>query len=50
MNIGRDGDDSIDREILSVAFAASAPNEGRPSTFIAPTNDAFVVARVDQID
>lgn len=50
INIGRDGDDSIDREILSVAFAASAPNEGRPSTFIAPTTDAFVVARVDQID
>ena len=36
--------------ILSVAFAASAPKEGRPSTFIASTNDAFVVARVDQID
>ena len=50
MNIGRDGDDSIDREVLSVAFAASAPNEGRPSTFVAPTTDAFVVARVDQID
>ncbi len=50
MNIGRDGDDSIDRQVLSVAFAASAPNEGRPSTFIAPTTNAFVVARVDQID
>lgn len=50
MNIGRNGDDSIDREVLSVAFAASAPNEGRPSTFIAPTTDAFVVARVDQIN
>ncbi|MGB0253455.1 MAG: SurA N-terminal domain-containing protein [Litorivicinaceae bacterium] len=50
MDIGRDGDDSIDREVLSVAFAASAPNEGRPSTFIAPTTDAFVVARVDQIN
>ena len=50
MNIGRNGDDSIDSEILSVAFVASAPNEGRPSTFIAPTNDAFVVARVDQIN
>ncbi len=50
MNIGRDGDDSIDREVLSVAFAASAPNDGRPSTFVAPTTDAFVVARVDQID
>ncbi len=50
INIGRDGDDSIDREVLSVAFAASAPHEGRPSTFIAPTTDAFVVARVDQID
>ena len=50
MNIGRSGDDSVDRDILSVAFAASAPNEGRPSTFMASTNDAFVVARVDQID
>ena len=50
MNIGRNGDDSIDRELLLVAFAASAPNEGRPSTFIAPTTDAFVVARVDQIN
>ena len=50
MNIGRNGDDSIDREVLSVAFAASAPNDGRPSTFIAPTTDAFVVARVDQIN
>ncbi|MEE2820562.1 MAG: SurA N-terminal domain-containing protein [Pseudomonadota bacterium] len=50
INIDRNGDDSIDRESLSVAFAASAPNEGHSSTFIAPTNDAFVVARVDQID
>ena len=28
MNIGRSGDDSVDRDILSVAFAASAPMKG----------------------
>ena len=48
-DLSREGDDSISRDILAVAFAASAPNEGRPSTFVAPVNNSVVVARVDQI-
>ena len=48
-DLSREGDDSISRDILAVAFAASAPSEGRPSTFIAPVNNSVVVARVDQI-
>jgi len=48
-DLSREGDDSIRRDTLAVAFAASAPNEGRPSTFVAPVNNSIVVARVDQI-
>ena len=32
-----------------MAFAASAPGGGRPSTIIGPANNSVVVARVDQI-
>ena len=49
MNIGRSGDDSVDREV-SRLHLQHLLHEGRPSTFMASTNDAFVVARVDQID
>ncbi len=48
-NLSRNGDDSISRDTLAVAFAASAPSEGRPSTFVAPANNSVVVARVDDI-
>ncbi len=49
-NLSRNGDDSMSRDTLAVAFAASAPGEGRPSTFVAPANNSVVVARVDQIN
>jgi len=48
-NLSRNGDDSISRDTLAVAFAASAPSEGHPSTFVAPVNNSVVVARVDEI-
>ena len=49
-NINRKGNDSIDPEALAVAFAASAPSGGRPSTIVGPANNSVVVARVDQIN
>ena len=49
-NINRKGNDSIDPEALAVAFAASAPGGGRPSTIVGPANNSVVVARVDQIN
>ena len=33
-----------------MAFAASAPSGGRPSTIVGPANNSVVVARVDQIN
>jgi hypothetical protein len=48
--LDRNGDDSISRDILSVAFAAPAPNKDRSSTFTAETStDTVVVARVDAL-
>jgi peptidyl-prolyl cis-trans isomerase D len=49
-DISRNGNESLGRDTLAVAFAASAPSEGRSSTFVAPTSDSVVVARVDQIN
>jgi peptidyl-prolyl cis-trans isomerase D len=47
-NLDRNGDDSIARDHLAVAFAAPAPTQDRPSTFVAETAvDTVVVARVD---
>ncbi len=49
-NLDRNGDDSIARDHLAVAFAASAPTQDRPSTFVAETAvDTVVVARVDTL-
>lgn len=49
-NLDRNGDDSIARDILSVAFAAPAPTQVRSSTFVAETAaDTVVVARVDTL-
>jgi peptidyl-prolyl cis-trans isomerase D len=49
-DVSRNGNESLDRGTLAVAFAASAPSQGRSSTFIAPAGDSVVVARVDQIN
>ena len=49
-DISRNGNESLGRDTLAAAFAASAPSEGRSSTFVAPTSDSVVVARVDQIN
>ena len=49
-DVSRNGNESLDRDTLAVAFAASAPSQGRSSTFIAPASDSVVVARVDQIN
>ena len=49
-DVSRNGNESLDRGTLAVAFAASAPSQGRSSTFIAPASDSVVVARVDQIN
>ena len=49
-NLDRNGDDSIARDHLAVAFAAPAPTQDRPSTFVAETAvDTVVVARVDTL-
>jgi peptidyl-prolyl cis-trans isomerase D len=50
-NLDRNGDDSIARDHLAVAFAAPAPTQDRPSTFVAETAvDTVVVARVDTLN
>lgn len=49
-NLDRNGDDSIASDILSVAFAAPAPTNSRPSTFVSEiAADTVVVARVDAL-
>jgi peptidyl-prolyl cis-trans isomerase D len=48
--LDRNGDDSIARDILSVAFAAPAPTQNHSSTFVAEiAADTVVVARVDAL-
>lgn len=49
-NLDRNGDNSIARDILSVAFTAPAPSQDRSSTVVAETAaDTVVVARVDAL-
>jgi len=47
-DVDRNGNDLLSRDALSVAFAASAPSDGRASTFVGEiANNEVVVARID---
>ena len=49
-NLDRNGNDFISREALSVAFAATAPSDGKASTFVGEIADnEVVVARIDSM-
>jgi peptidyl-prolyl cis-trans isomerase D len=48
-NVSRSGDDQVSPELVSVAFAASAPTADRSSTFNSRVGESIVVARVDQM-
>ena len=49
-DLDRNGNDLLSGDILSVAFAAAAPSEGKASTFVGEIADnEVVVARIDSI-